>query len=655
MANKAVSESSVEHSFHSHRSKRGKWNSNIQFILTCVGYSVGLGNVWRFPLKAYENGGGAFLIPYLCCSLVIGFPVLFLEMTLGQFSNSGPGVIFRKLCPIMQGIGWGQATMSFIVSIYYNVIVAWTLMYMAYIVTGNYNMFARCDNDINTPFCYSNLRKELAFNGTESKTHYFYNGTIHDSGTEDPTLARERFRIQFGNSTTSTAAEEFFNYEILQQTESIDDFGEFNWKLFIALAVAWLIVGLCLIKGVKWIGRVALVTATVPYVIICILFVRSVSLPGAIKGIDYYLLNPDFTRITAFETWKQAATHVCFSLGIGFGGLLSLSSFNERTNNCYRDAAIVTFADAFMSVFGGTAVFSVLGFMATQNDIEIGDVVKGGIGLAFIAYPEAMSRMGLGFPVLAFLFFAMLFTLGISSQFGYAEVSCTAICDQFPQMRKHRAIIVSCVCFAAMSIGLIMCWGSGIYYFYLFNEYTSSFSLMLLIAAELIVVNLVYGYRNYKKDLQSMFGIRERGYTTWSKIKWAISNTFGRKGFYIAYMMIAICPAVYTAMGLKAIWDIIMETDAYNNYTFPDWTKPISVLIAGAGVYVLICMAIVNTIIYRRNGRSWKKLVCVQKDWPKRKPFVIKAQKPPALEKESILEKEETSDVAVVDDNKKAE
>uniref|UniRef100_A0A1I7YCZ6 tRNA (guanine-N(7)-)-methyltransferase n=1 Tax=Steinernema glaseri TaxID=37863 RepID=A0A1I7YCZ6_9BILA len=670
MSGKEKSQStSCDNSHQSQRSKRGKWNSNVQFILTCVGYSVGLGNVWRFPLKAYENGGGAFLIPYLFCSMVIGFPVLFLEMSLGQFTSSGPGTIFRKLCPLMQGIGWGQAAMSFVVSIYYNVIVAWTLLYMGYIVIGKWKTFATCDNDHNTECewpssyndpdtkfllyrvranllvvdgrmlfrnCYSNLQKESIWPDDPVDYQFYYNRQNYSyADTKNVTLSLAVLRKALNHTEpTATAAEEFFNYNILRQSPGMEYVGDFNYKLLIALAIAWLITALCLIKGVKWIGRIALVTATVPYIIICILFFRSVTLEGARKGIDFYLLKPNMDYIFKFETWKQAATHVCFSLGIGFGGLLSLSSFNSRDHNCYRDAAIVTFADGFMSIFGGTAVFSVLGFMATETNREIKDVVAGGIGLAFIAYPEAMSRM-LGTPYWAFLFFAMLFTLGISSQFGYAEVACTAICDQFPKVRKHRAVIVSCVCFMAFTIGIIMCWGSGIYYFYLFNEHSSSFSLMLLIAAELILVNHVYGYRNYKKDLQSMFGIREKGTTTWSMIKWVIGQAFGRKGFYAAYMMIAICPSVYLAMGIYSFYGLTIDYDEYNGRKFPAWSKPISFFIAGIGVIVLIILAIVNTVVYRRNGKSWKKLVCVQKDWPKRKPAEKKQSETPLLAPEN--------------------
>ncbi|CAK5079812.1 unnamed protein product [Meloidogyne enterolobii] len=83
--------------------ERAQWSSDWQFILTCIGYAVGLGNLWRFPSLAYEHGGGAFLIPYLICSFIVGLPLLHLEMSLGQFSQSGTAVVYGRIRPLFHG------------------------------------------------------------------------------------------------------------------------------------------------------------------------------------------------------------------------------------------------------------------------------------------------------------------------------------------------------------------------------------------------------------------------------------------------------------------------------------------------------------------------------------------------------------------------
>uniref|UniRef100_A0A914PER7 Transporter n=1 Tax=Panagrolaimus davidi TaxID=227884 RepID=A0A914PER7_9BILA len=128
------------------KEERKQFGSSLQFILSCIGYAVGLGNIWRFPMLAYENGGGSFMIPYLTCSFMIGFPMLYLELSLGQYSQSGPATVYGKMRPYAQGLGWGMAITSLLVSIYYNVIVSWVLVFIVTIFMGESRNWALCEN-----------------------------------------------------------------------------------------------------------------------------------------------------------------------------------------------------------------------------------------------------------------------------------------------------------------------------------------------------------------------------------------------------------------------------------------------------------------------------------------------------------------------------
>ena len=93
--------------------QRENWGSKWEFIFSCVGLSVGIGNVWRFPKLAYENGGASFLIPYFVILLLIGKPMYYLELALGQFAQRGPIKIW-KMCPLGIGVGIGQCIVSII-------------------------------------------------------------------------------------------------------------------------------------------------------------------------------------------------------------------------------------------------------------------------------------------------------------------------------------------------------------------------------------------------------------------------------------------------------------------------------------------------------------------------------------------------------------
>ena len=76
----------------------------------------GLGNVWRFPFTAYENGGGAFLIPYICVLMLVGRPLYFMELALGQFSSAGPHITSQHSCYNSAGWRWSRDRRLYIYS-----------------------------------------------------------------------------------------------------------------------------------------------------------------------------------------------------------------------------------------------------------------------------------------------------------------------------------------------------------------------------------------------------------------------------------------------------------------------------------------------------------------------------------------------------------
>uniref|UniRef100_A0A2C9M3Y7 Transporter n=1 Tax=Biomphalaria glabrata TaxID=6526 RepID=A0A2C9M3Y7_BIOGL len=108
---------------------RGSWGSWFEFLFSALGSMVGLGNIWRFPYVCYRNGGGAFLIPFFVAMVVCGCPLLFLEMLYCQYSNLGPGKVWI-ICPLFKGIGCGMMIITFVVSVYYTMIMGWTLYYL---------------------------------------------------------------------------------------------------------------------------------------------------------------------------------------------------------------------------------------------------------------------------------------------------------------------------------------------------------------------------------------------------------------------------------------------------------------------------------------------------------------------------------------------
>ncbi|KAJ8311867.1 hypothetical protein KUTeg_010581 [Tegillarca granosa] len=386
-------------SSESSRYGRETWARKTEYLLSMIGYCVGLGNIWRFPYICLRNGGGAFLIPYLFFLITCGIPLYFLEVSVSQFLGKGV-VYFSEVAPIFRGLGFGMAIASVFFAFYYNIITNWILYY---IVNSFFNPlpWSTCENSWNSKYCVDE-RHKTSSNMTVNTT--LDRGiqpalTIITSNTSDDPIG--------SNTHLIMSVEEFWKRQVLQMSSGLHDIGYFPWHLPVCYLVAWIIIFLCLMKGVVYI------TATLPYLLLTVLIIRGLTLPGGIDGIAYYY-KPKFERLIDKQVWLEAVLQVFYSLGPCWGGLITMSSYTKFTNNCLRDAVILSLVSEGTSLYGGMAVFVILGFMASNLNLPIDQVVQSvdagyvfckqktkmfkdkiwksdlGPGLGFIAYPEAL-------------------------------------------------------------------------------------------------------------------------------------------------------------------------------------------------------------------------------------------------------------------------
>ncbi|KAJ8318581.1 hypothetical protein KUTeg_003672 [Tegillarca granosa] len=429
-------------------SQRENWSHRIEYLLSMVGYSVGLGNIWRFPYICMRNGGGAFLIPFVFFLVTCGLPLYFLEISVGQFMGKGVISVWNAF-PLFRGIGIGILLSSAILSFYYNIITAWVLYY---IVNSFINPipWSTCDNDWNTQFCVS---KHLTTSKVVSNQNMYPSAAINNISGYDT----ER-NVSFITNTNISSAEEFWQNQVLQMSSGIDDIGTLPWHLPVCYLTAWILICLCLIKGVRSVGKVVYVTATMPYIILAVLFVRGVTLPGGV--------------------WLEAALQVFYSLGPCCGGLITM------------DAISLTFLSEGTSIYGGLAIFSILGYMAKNGGKPINEVITSGPGLGFIGYPEAM--MLLPIPNLwAVLFFVMLLTVALDTLFVTVEIILTALLDSCPTL-KNKTLITIVSCLILFLLGLPMCTQAGIYIFQLLDWYIGALSPIVFGILECINFGWIY-------------------------------------------------------------------------------------------------------------------------------------------------------------------
>jgi solute carrier family 6 amino acid transporter-like protein 5/7/9/14 len=277
-----------------------------------------------------------------------------------------------------------------------------------------------------------------------------------------------------------------------------------------------------------------------------ILLIRSCTLPGAWKGIVYFI-KPQWDQIFKAQVWYAAVTQVFFSLAICFGSVIMYSSYNRFSHNIYRDVTIISVLDTGTSMLAGLIVFGVIGHLAHITDAEdIRTVVKGGTGLAFITYPDAISKFGFLPQFFAVLFFLMLFVLGIGTNMGMCSTVMTVIKDQFPKLRdSYLAITLGIIGF---SVGVIYTTPGGQFVLEFLDFYGASFVALFLAVFEIITFSWIYGVNRLCKDIEFMLGIKTGPY--W-RICWR---------FVTPTMLISIF-----------IYHIVMyEPITYNGYIYTD-------------------------------------------------------------------------------------
>jgi len=454
--------------------ERKPWNSKMEFILSSVGFAVGLGNIWRFPYIAYNYGGGSFLLPYMIMIFIVGFPAFFLEFALGQWSGQGPTRVYGRLAPALKGIGFGMVAIAFLLGLYYNVVVGWALFYL---VKG--------------------FNSVLPWSTCANGSIHCHEGLINDT-------------IKASDPYAVGPSEDYFNHALLgldKDQHNWNDLGEMHWSMVMCLAGAWALVCIFAIKGVQSIGKVSYFTALFPYFMMALLLVYGMvfDFEGSKIGIWGYV-TPDWEKVQDFSVWKEAAIQIVFSLGLGIGVLETSASYNQFNNNCLRDAIAVVLINCATSVFAGFVVFSYLGIMAHhQGYTDVKDAVEGGIGLVFKVYPELLTKLG-AWPIpqiLSFLLFVMVISLGLGSMFGHIESVTTSIADHLQSSRfkgscfSKKPVIVVMTSILSFILGLGMCTKGGYFMFDLLDRNVVGWNCLLLIMLEVILISWLYGVENF--------------------------------------------------------------------------------------------------------------------------------------------------------------
>ena len=402
--------------------KRETFSGRRAFIMAAIGSAVGLGNIWRFPYTTYENGGGAFIIPYLIALLTAGIPLLFLDYAIGHRNRGGAPLSYRRVSPHFEVFGWWQMMVNVIIGLYYAVVLGWAASY----------------------------------------TYFSFTGAWGDKPID------------------------FFIGEFLKMGDIKNGVSfEFVGMVTGPLIAMWIVALGVLSMGVqKGIAKASSVLMPVLVVMFMALVIYSLFLPGAAKGLDA-LFTPDWSKLSNPSVWIAAYGQIFFSLSIGFGIMVTYASYLKKESDLTGSGLVVGFANSSFEVLAGIGVFAALGFIATAQGQEVSEVAKGGIGLAFFAFPTIINKAPFG-EVLGVFFFGSLTFAALTSFISVIEVIISAIQDKIRISRVKVTFIVG----VPMMLVSVILFGTttGLPMLDVFDKFVNYFGIVAVAFASLIAI-----------------------------------------------------------------------------------------------------------------------------------------------------------------------
>eukprot|EP00064_Thunnus_orientalis_P001842 superscaffoldBa00000128_g1845 len=503
---------------------RPAWNNKLEYILAQVGFSVGLGNVWRFPYLCQKNGGGAYLVPYFILLLLIGIPLFFLELAVGQRIRRGSIGVWNYVYPQLGGIGVSSLMVCGFVGLYYNVIIGWSIFY--FFQSFQYPLpWAECP---------------ITRNGSQA--------------------------IVEPECEKSSATTYFWYRQTLNITSSIDDTGGLNWKMTLSLLVAWIMVCLAVIKGIQSSGKLEKMlepqvwreAATQVFFALGLGFGGVIAFSSYNKRDNNCHFDAALVSIINFVT-SILATLVVFAV-LGFKanvmnekcvvenaekilgylntGVLSKELIPPHIN--FSHLSSQDYAEMY-SVIKTVKEdsFDQLGLDPCVLEDELNKAVQG-TGLAFIAFTEAMTHFPAS-PFWSVMFFFMLINLGLGSMIGTMTGITTPILDTF-KIRKEILCVGCCV--IAFLLGLLFVQRSGNYFVTMFDDYSAGLPLTVVVILENISVAWIYGTKRFMQDLEDMLGFRPYS-------------------FYF-YMWRYVSPAVLVVLIFATVIEMAVSPAGYN-------------------------------------------------------------------------------------------
>lgn len=421
-------------------SNRESWGSRVGLVLAMAGNAVGLGNFLRFPAQAAQNGGGAFLIPYLISFVLMGIPLLWIEWAIGrhggQFGHhSAPGM-FDRLGPQrwLKYVGVFGLFTNLTVAAYYCYIESWTLAYVVHSLAGTFK-------------------------------------------TQNPT--------------------EFFPHYLGQTAESLFALPVQAFVFFaVTLALNVYILSRGLARGIELAAKVGM-----PLLLLfaAILVIRGLTLGGEhgvvqspLEGLSF-VWTPQLSGLTNPTTWLAAAGQIFFTLSVGMGSIHCYASYLRKKQDIALNAASAGWMNEFVEVvLGGSLLIPIATAYLGLESVRAATAGGSGFSLGFLTLPSLFNNWGGFAPLAGALWFGLLFFAGITSSLAMGQPLMAFLEDEFRVPRPRAAVFFGLSIF---TLGAFCVWLYPGGAFDEFDFWSGTFALVVFALLESIIFAYVFGMK----------------------------------------------------------------------------------------------------------------------------------------------------------------
>ena len=415
-----------------------------EYLISLIGYAIGIGNIWRFPYVIANNGGAAALFAYLLCLVLVAGPLFLYELILGQHVRLSTVRCYAAIHSRWTSLGYASGIMLFFALCYYAMVNAYTL-----------------------PYIYNSCKDPLPW--------------LEDGAN----------------------AESFWNEHILNAFPDVHDkeagLGGIQWNLATSLFGFWVVVLLSTCFGKKVLAKITYVTVILPVVLMLILVGRTVFLDGAGDGIKFYIGKFEASKLADITVWATACSQILFSLSPGFGTAITYSSYSRPKEDVYRTCIIVVVCNSLFSIIGGFAIFSIVGNVAYMEGVPVEEVAtRSGAGLAFVTIAEGMQHFGNFSNVMSVLFYSMLFLLGLDSAYAWLETLVSYVEDIIhahgwkAQPSWKVTTVTATTCFLC---GLPFTTRLGLELVDVVDHFVATLFLLFVVFLEVIMLNVNFGWK----------------------------------------------------------------------------------------------------------------------------------------------------------------